>query len=497
MPEAPAAHFWHPIAALSEADLSATDDHLPALMSAWEEARADLNPREVEGFNQRLNREWAIETGIIEDLYTLDRGTTQLLIERGIEASLIPSSATDKSPHLVANFISSHAEAIEWLFEIVRSERPLSTWVICELHALLTRAQEHVDGADQFGRPTRVKLEHGRYKRLPNNPTRSNGSVHEYCPPEQVASEMDRLIEMHSEHLQRQPKVPASVAAAWLHHRFTQIHPFQDGNGRVARALATLVFIEAGLFPLVVNRDDRADYIDALEAADADSLSSLIRLFERIEQRWILRAVSIVREVKEEAHRLDQMVEAIADQFNARHMDLRAELGRVKDTAGHLHELALDRLSSLKDSLAEAIEADSNGWRVFVDEGRSTDHPRRSWHHYQVIETARDFDYYANFRDYQSWVRLGFNTESGRSEILLSFHAVGYDFRGVMATSMCFYRRPQSGEESERLVTGHRSVGHGPFQFNHKEAANSAERRFEAWLEGALLEGLDLWRRGE
>ena len=296
MPEAPAAHLWHPIAALSEADLSATDDHLPALMAAWEEARADLNPREVEGFNQRLNREWAIETGIIEDLYTLDRGTTQLLIERGIEASLIPSSATDKSPHLVANFISNHAEAIEWLFEIMRSERPLSTGVIRELHALLTRAQEHVDVANQFGRPTPVKLEHGQYKRWPNSPTRSNGSMHEYCPPEQVASEMDRLIEMHSEHLQRQPRVPASVAAAWLHHRFTQIHPFQDGNGRVARALATLVFIEAGLFPLVVNRDDRADYIDALEAADADSLSSLIRLFERIEQRWLLRAVSIDRD---------------------------------------------------------------------------------------------------------------------------------------------------------------------------------------------------------
>ena len=292
MSEAPAAHVWRPITALSEADLSATDDHLPALMAAWEEARADLNPSEVEAFNQRLNREWAIETGIIEGLYTLDRGTTKLLIERGIEASLIPSIVNDKSPHLVANFIRSHAEAIEWLFEIVRSKRPLSTSVIRELHALLTRAQEHVDSADQFGRPTRVKLEHGLYKQQPNNPTRSNGSVHQYCPPEQVASEMDRLVEMHTEHLQRQPKVPASVAAAWLHHRFTQIHPFQDGNGRVARALATLVFIEAGLFPLVVNRDDRPAYIDSLEAADADTLAPLIRLFERIEQRWLLRAVS-------------------------------------------------------------------------------------------------------------------------------------------------------------------------------------------------------------
>ena len=53
------------------------------------------------------------------------------------------------------------------------------------------------------------------------------------------------------------------------------------------------MFIEAGLFPLVVNRDDRPAYIDALEAADADTLAPLIRLFERIEQRWLLQAVSI------------------------------------------------------------------------------------------------------------------------------------------------------------------------------------------------------------
>ena len=41
------------------------------------------------------------------------------------------------------------------------------------------------------------------------------------------------------------------VEAAWLHHRFGQIHPFQDGNGRVARALATMIFLRAGFVPLV------------------------------------------------------------------------------------------------------------------------------------------------------------------------------------------------------------------------------------------------------
>jgi Fic family protein len=46
------------------------------------------------------------------------------------------------------------------------------------------------------------------------------------------------------------------VQAAWLHHRFTQIHPFADGNGQVARAIASLVFIEAGWFPLILKRDE-------------------------------------------------------------------------------------------------------------------------------------------------------------------------------------------------------------------------------------------------
>jgi Fic family protein len=47
-----------------------------------------------------------------------------------------------------------------------------------------------------------------------------------------VAAEMDKLVELHREH--RAAGVAPEVESAWLHHRFTQIHPFQDGNGRVA-----------------------------------------------------------------------------------------------------------------------------------------------------------------------------------------------------------------------------------------------------------------------
>jgi hypothetical protein len=159
-----ASHSWSPIADLSADDLAAAGDELPALVATWQEQRELMDPRQVEGFNDRLAREWAIETGIIERLYTLDRGTTQLLIERGIDSSLIPYGDTDQSPELVAGIISDQESAIDWLFDAVKQDRPLSTGFVKDLHALMTRRQEWVDGIDQFGKPTRTPLRHGEYK---------------------------------------------------------------------------------------------------------------------------------------------------------------------------------------------------------------------------------------------------------------------------------------------------------------------------------------------
>ena len=73
-----------------------------------------------------------------------------------------------------------------------------------------------------------------------------------------------------------QAGVPVEVQAAWLHYRFTQIHPFQDGNGSVARALASVVLVQDGQFPFFVTRDYNAANIDSLEAANQGELGGLI-----------------------------------------------------------------------------------------------------------------------------------------------------------------------------------------------------------------------------
>lgn len=280
---------WKPITGLGEDWKRLASRELPALAAAWKEQRESLSKTEgLAEYNQQLAREWAIETGILEGLYTLNLNLTRLFIKEGINEALITRDSTDQPPELTAALIHDQKEAVDWLFEFVESERPFSESFIKELHSLITRSQSTASGRDYLGRRTEIPLRRGSYKIRPNNPTLPDGSVHEYCPPEQVTVEMERLIEIH-DRCSNEGAAP-EVLAAWLHHRFTQIHPFQDGNGRVARALASLVFLKQGWFPLVIRRSQRTDYIDACEAADRGGLAPLVDLFAAAQRKAMMNA---------------------------------------------------------------------------------------------------------------------------------------------------------------------------------------------------------------
>lgn len=272
------AYEWHPIEDLPVELITDCDPDLQALVLAWQERLEQLKEsKNLIEFNQRLSRQWAIETGIIERVYTLDRGITQVLIEKGIEASLIPHGTSSKPASLVVSIIQDQKEVIDGLFDFVAQRRDLSTSYIKQMHQVFMRNQPTTEGLDAFGHFVEIEVLRGDWKKWPNSPSYPDGRIHQYCPPEQVASEMDRLVALHERHLQ--DDVSPEAEAAWLHHRFTQIHPFQDGNGRVARALATLVLLRAGRFPLVIADEQRSSYIGACEQADLGDLNPLIALF--------------------------------------------------------------------------------------------------------------------------------------------------------------------------------------------------------------------------
>ena len=481
-------HSWDFISDYETDPAELAQAELKHLAAVWHDQRERLESQDsFVQFNERLHREWAIETGLIERLYAFDRGVTQLLIEHGIDAALIPHG-DGQQPESVAAMIGDHQAAVESIFRFVRGERPLSTGYVKEMHALMTRNQAWAEAADAQGRISRVELIRGDYKRWPNNPRRPDGSIHEYCPPEHVAAEMDRLIELHGAHVSVAPE----VEAAWLHHRFTQIHPFQDGNGRIARALATLVFVKAGWFPLVVRNEGRVRYLDALERADCGDLRELVRLFASLQKDEFVKALGIARSVLRTV-RAEQAIGAVRDQLQRRRDALIKEWNEARDIAHELRETAENRLREVRDELQSGMQHLLKNATFFVD--GTVDHGENS--HYfawQIVESAKQLGYYANRETYRSWARLVMeNNDADRTELLVSFHGLGQEFQGVLAcAAVCFQRT--ATETGERQVTAGEPVSEEVFQINYKEPINEAGERFLTWLEPSLVRAVELWQ---
>jgi len=484
-------HRWHPIEDYAEPPQRLGTPEIQQLFALWSEQREALEDSQgLQAFNDRMQREWAIETGLLERIYTLDRGVTQLLIEQGIDASFIPHSGTGPDPvHLVA-ILRDHEEAIESLFSFVKGDRQLTTSYIKELHALLTRNQKTTTAVDTFGNVFETPLLRGDYKRQPNNPRRADGSVHEYCPPEQVGSEMDRLLELHHNHLD----APPEVEAAWLHHRFTQIHPFQDGNGRVARCLATLILLKAGWFPLTIRDtlEERGRYLDALEAADRGDLRPLVEVVTAAERKAFIQALSLSDEVVR-SKRAEQVILATRRQLEARDQPARADWDRAKQTAARTLAQAKTRLDEIAKVLAEQT-ADYLRAAHFETDLEMPGGQRGQYFRRQILATANELGYIANTHDYSSWVRLILRTEA-QAEILVSFHAIGQEFRGLLAASACFFRREPTGD-GDRSLQELPPLSSELFQINFREPENDVVFRFEGWFEEALARGLELWRQG-
>jgi hypothetical protein len=174
---------------------------------------------------------------------------------------------------------------------------------------------------------------------------------------------MDQLVALDAQHVQL--GVRPEVQAAWLHHRFTQIHPFQDGNERVSRAIASLVLLKADMFPLVISRDDRDKYITNLEMADAGDFGALVQFIAVLQKILLTKAIGLTIDVKPAA----DAEEAIVATRN-----LLIHLGRIiprewlnaKAHAARLGNDILDRFDTLNSLLTSEIGSVDTSFKFFV-----------------------------------------------------------------------------------------------------------------------------------
>jgi fido (protein-threonine AMPylation protein) len=369
-------------------------------------------------------------------------------------------------------------EALDGVFDFVSSKRPLTGSYIKELHAALLRSQSITEGVDSQGHCIELPLIKGDWKKQANYPVR-DGVTYAYCPPEHVSSEMDRLVAFHSEHVAN--KVPTEVQAAWLHHRFTQIHPFQDGNGRVARAIASLVLVKDDLFPLVVTRDDKPIYLDALEAADRGDLKPLVDLIAKLQRVQFAKATAVSESLLAEDADVKAVLGGLIKAAEKVAADKRQALTKVFDWAAEIQDDILSRLTAILPDIRAALLKVSSASNAYVSvSSQETEHYFRA----QIIENAKmHLHYFADTSDYRSWVALNM-TWDRRARLVFAIHGIGRPFSGslICAPFLEFRDTDEDGQIQPSLVP----VAQEGFVFFYNDSKDRVIARFRPWREQVL-----------
>ncbi|MGO6696876.1 Fic family protein [Rhizobium johnstonii] len=476
----------------ADAEASSVD----ALTAAWVDQREGL----AEGgalatFNERLVRRWAIETGIIEKLYTIDRGTTELLVTHGLDSALIEHGTTNIPPEELVTILKDHRDAAGFVIDYVAQGWGLTAHFIKSVHALLCRHQDFTEAEDQFGNTIRVKLSKGEWKTVANNPKRPDGEMHEYCPPVLVNDEMEILLKLYAE--MTKAGVATVIRAAWLHHRFTQIHPFQDGNGRVARALTAMVFVAAECFPIVVDREIRDIYIESLEKADAGEIRPLVRLLARLEKKEIEQALSMSQDVL--AERPEQggalrakLLEALRDKARDKRQAITAKRKEVLDKGKSVFDhVIMPLVEELAEELDSILSEELPGSAATVERsGQNTRHFFKS----QIVSIAQREGYFGDFDTAHEWVRLrlerpGDSEDRSVNEIVISMHSLGRHFTGVLVITAYFATRFLDEDSRSVALDPHRLADRS-LTFSYREEEANISARVKEWTDDVLDMGL-------
>jgi Fic family protein len=157
--------------------------------------------------------------------------------------------------------VVGHARAIDLLWGCLESGKVFSEEELFALHKAVQTEMVY-----DYYQPI------GKWKNEPNSTAgivEGRQILFEYALPAHVPALMERwfaLLHELEDKTQTGDAKQALNAYVQLHAAFVRIHPFADGNGRLARLTANLPVLRAGLPPVIIPRERRKDYIDMLAA---------------------------------------------------------------------------------------------------------------------------------------------------------------------------------------------------------------------------------------
>lgn len=144
---------------------------------------------------------------------------------------------------------------------------PLTLNFIRTLHRTLLREDYTVYRSLPGGMQTSYVVHAGQFKTRPNSVITRYGDRFEYASPEETPALMAGLVDWYNQAEQEGALTPAELAILF-HYRYIRIHPFEDGNGRIARMMVNYILARHGYPMIVVRSRSKKEYLEALHRAD-------------------------------------------------------------------------------------------------------------------------------------------------------------------------------------------------------------------------------------
>jgi len=243
-------------------DLLARIDSLKSELDALRPLDSEVEGRVL----QKFRLWWTYHSNAIEG-NKLTQGETEMFLMEGLTAKGKPLK-----DHLD---LRGHANAINFLLDLVRRKEVLTEAALRELHRVLLVESYQVPAITPDGQETTKTVALGEYKTAPNHVRTPTGETHYYATPFETPAKMQALVNWQRQAFAERTMHPAEIAARF-HYEFTAIHPFDDGNGRMARLLMNLLLMQAGYPPVVIRTTERDAYLYALRQADGQDLAPFL-----------------------------------------------------------------------------------------------------------------------------------------------------------------------------------------------------------------------------
>jgi Fic family protein len=228
------------------------------LLQEWRDAQP-LNATLQKRFDQAFTVDFNFNSNHLEG-NTLTYGQTKLLLLFGkIKGEALFRDCEEMKAHNVG---------LEMMkIEALDRERPLSENFIRELNRTILAGDYYKVSNDGS---YRYKIHTGVYKTRPNSVITHAGEMFDYASPEETPSLMGDLVEWYNAEEQK-AALSSIKLAALFHYRYIRIHPFEDGNGRIARLLVNYILLRHHYPMVVIPTADRKNYLNALSQCDENT----------------------------------------------------------------------------------------------------------------------------------------------------------------------------------------------------------------------------------